>query len=227
MNRLKIINASTLKWIAIVAMIIDHIGYGFFPELQIFRLIGRLAFPIFAFLLTEGYKHTRNKWKYLARLSVFAVISEILYDYYFYNTFVYFESQNIFFELALGLLTIIIIDRSFYVKNKNISIIVKVIVASVSCFVAFLCHFSYEHIGIIVIICLYYFFEYPIYSSLVMFVALFIRYDIDIAVCTIIALIPIVLYNGKIGVTGKKLKWLFYVIYPLHLLVLSIIKIMI
>ena len=64
---MKGINTFTLKWIAIISMLIDHIGLVLFPEEQIFRIIGRLAFPIFAYTLTEGFLHTGNIKKYLIR----------------------------------------------------------------------------------------------------------------------------------------------------------------
>lgn len=72
-----------LKWIAILSMLIDHIGYGFFPNNEAFRIVGRLAFPIFAYLIVQGLTNTRNQKKYIMRLWLFALISQIPFLLYF------------------------------------------------------------------------------------------------------------------------------------------------
>ena len=77
---MKGINTFTLKCIAIISMLIDHIGMVLFPEQLIFRMIGRLAFPIFAYVLVEGFFYTKNINKYLLRLGVFAIVSEVPFD---------------------------------------------------------------------------------------------------------------------------------------------------
>ncbi len=96
-----------LKIIAITTMLIDHIGYVIFPDLIILRIIGRLAFPLFAFLITEGYCHTSNFNKYLARLAILAIISQ----YPFWLAFGFDSGLNIFVTLALGLIAIALSDR--------------------------------------------------------------------------------------------------------------------
>lgn len=92
-----------LKLIAIITMVIDHVGYVFFPQLLIFRIIGRIAFPIFAYQLAKGYQHTSNKKKYMTRLWIFALISQIPYTLLF-ETF----HLNIMFTLFLS---IMLMDR--------------------------------------------------------------------------------------------------------------------
>ena len=92
-----------LKWIAIFSMAVDHTGALLFPEAMWMRGIGRLAFPIFAFLLAEGYYHTHDVKRYLLRLWLFALISEIPYDLAFQGTLLESGSQNVFFTLGLSL----------------------------------------------------------------------------------------------------------------------------
>ncbi|MBQ2502728.1 MAG: hypothetical protein II528_00190 [Lachnospiraceae bacterium] len=130
----KEITAATLKWIAVITMIIDHFGASileawmtrstlpYIPSMGfidlLIRAVGRLAFPIFIFLMVEGLYHTRNRWKYLGRLVLLAVISEVPFDWAFWITrfqkdngiLVEFAHQNVFFTLSIGLLMMILLE---------------------------------------------------------------------------------------------------------------------
>ena len=108
-------NALSLRVLAIVLMLIDHIGY--FTGESILRIVGRLSFPIFTFLIANGFRHTRDVYKYAARLAVFAVISEFAYDFAFSNKLSFvefggiipdFRLDNVFFTLLIGLCFLII-----------------------------------------------------------------------------------------------------------------------
>ena len=108
------VSGSALKCIAMASMLTDHIGYVLFPQYLILRMIGRLAFPIYCFLLVEGAMHTGNIRKYEIRLLAFALISELPFDYAFYGG-IRWESQNVFFTLLFGVLAIDLAQQS---KNK-------------------------------------------------------------------------------------------------------------
>ncbi len=99
-----------LKMIAVITMLIDHIGAVIFPDIIVLRIIGRLAFPLFAFLITEGYRHTSNFNRYLGRLFIFAIISQ----YPFWLAFGFDAGLNIFSTLFLGLIAI---HSSEIIKN--------------------------------------------------------------------------------------------------------------
>lgn len=86
-------------------------GYVLFPDLILLRIIGRLSFPIFMFLIEEGYIHTRSVNRYMIRLGVFAILSEIPFDLAFHGELLEFQNQNIFFTLLLGLVAIKIYDQ--------------------------------------------------------------------------------------------------------------------
>lgn len=204
-----------LKLIAITTMLIDHIGAVLFPEIIIFRIIGRLAFPLFAFLLTEGYRHTSNLKTYLTRLAVFALISQ----YPFWQAFGYDAGLNIFFTLITGLLAIYLVEH-----YQNI---LPVFILGL---MADLINLDYGMFGIILIFLIYYyrneFKRLTIY--LILLYSLFyipggLQADYEavhyyIQFFALISLIFIKLYNGR---EGLKLKYFFYVFYPAHLLIIS------
>lgn len=99
-----------LKLIAIITMAIDHIGFGGYPDQQIFRVIGRLSLPIFCYLLVQGYLHTSNFKKYAGRLFIFAVVSQIPFTYYFGK-----NELNIFMTLFVGLLVLYTYENKLWI----------------------------------------------------------------------------------------------------------------
>ena len=98
--------AFSLKIIAIVAMLIDHIGAFFFQQLQILRFIGRLTFPIMAYFIGEGFYYTRNYKKYLGTMIVFALISELAFDLALFGRVVDFGYQNVLWTFVLSLIAL-------------------------------------------------------------------------------------------------------------------------
>ena len=105
------LNSWQLKLLAVLTMLVDHTGALLFPQIAVFRIVGRLSFPIFCLLLAEGAAHTSGKARYFLRLLLFAVLSEIPYDLAFFGSLFYPGSQNVLFELALGLLAIFLIQK--------------------------------------------------------------------------------------------------------------------
>ena len=206
------INTFTLKMIAIISMLIDHIGYAFFPEVKILRIIGRLAFPIFAYVLTEGFVYTRDVKKYMLRLGVFALISEIPFD--LMRRAVLFETstQNIFFTLFLGVVMM------YLVSKTNIVIIQYGIVAFLILVCRFL-HTDYSSTGLLIIIIFYIFRERKIEKLLIVGLV-FIAIAGGIQIFAILALPLIALHSGE---QGPKMKLFFYLFYPAHLFILYLI----
>lgn len=222
-----------LKLIAIITMTIDHIGVVFgTPFYNLLRAVGRLSFPIFAFLLTEGYVHTKSFSKYFLRLLVLAVISEVIYDYVFFDSFIYIDANNIFFTLALGLLTLFLLDKSKglikrYFKDKvDLVIILPItyllIIVIMGLMGEFL-NFSYGMLGILVISFFYLFKDN--FALIVISVSLpTLILGEGMQYFSLFSLILIYFYNKKLG---KKSKLFFYLYYPLHILVLGVIKMLI
>lgn len=215
------LSSFVLKIIAVTSMLIDHSGYLIFNGFSFMNYIGRLAFPIFAFLITEGYIHTSNLKKYFFRLIIFAIISQIPYMLLFSNNF----TLNILFTLSLGLFAITIYNK---LENKLLSS-VFVILSAIG---AELLHFDYGWFGIAIIFIFYILKNKKIYMNMFFIFATFINYLYYFAktsrieylliflFCSL-SLIPINLYNGK---KGKNIKYFLYLFYPLHLMILYLIK---
>lgn len=214
----------TLKIIAITSMLIDHIGYEFFSDQPIWRIIGRLAFPIFAYLIVEGYYHTHSKPEYLIRLGIFGIISEIPFDLLFRSSYIDWSTQNVFFTLFFGLLSICIFEW-FKDKGKYYWII-GLLCASGLAIASELCHTDYGAYGVIMVMLFYLLKDNKLFLSLgfILLVLLYVlQKSSDIMLFEIVALPLIYLYNGKKGYNSSVIKYGFYAFYPLHLLIIAYI----
>lgn len=224
-------NNFAIKALACILMLVDHIGAVFFPKFLILRVIGRLAFPIFAFLLVEGYVKTSNFTKYASRLFLFALISQ----YPFMLAFK-IKSYNIFYTLLAGLIALYILDHKFYeIKWKN-NFFKTVLILGICIFVQQI-HTDYGFYGVLMILIFKLFREKSFYKLVGAMVLLNLIYilpyykiifyggHINLRVflqsLSLFALGLIYFYNGK---QGKKMKYLFYAFYPVHLTVLYLIK---
>ena len=244
----KSIDGSTIKIIAMAAMLIDHIGAALigriaaangllsvnWDDLVLFfqqeplistlfiitRLIGRIAFPIFCFLLVEGFCHTRNKYRYAFRLLLFALISEIPFDLAI--NAVPFETgyQNVYFTLFFGLAALIALDKINMILSdkKALKIIAMVISSVVFIYAAQLAQTDYASIGVLTIIIIYLDKRDHVTQFVNGCIVLSI-YNI-LEVTSFLALPLIRRYSGKRGIN---IKYLFYTFYPAHLLILYMI----
>jgi peptidoglycan/LPS O-acetylase OafA/YrhL len=230
--------AFTLKIIALSAMLFDHLWVVFpdtFPFW--FRGIGRLAYPIFVYLLAEGFRHTKAREKFLLRLLVFAIISEIPYDLAMGNDINFIANTNIFYTLFLGGMAICLFER---MKEKRSWQTMAVITAILpTAILAEILSVDYGGMGVLFIFAMYAiiptkprllaFTAFALSQFIPLVVAYFMEIKIPpkyfVLIIFALATIPlIILYNGQRGV---KAKWLFYAAYPVHLAVLAIIAMMI
>ncbi len=229
------ISGNGLKWIAVLTMLVDHIGlvlYAYTPGMvyehyRLLRYIGRISFPIYCFLLVEGFYHTRNVRKYIFRCFLFALISEIPFDFAMRQTVFNPQSQNIYFTLTTGLCTICCLNRLKGVWKLPKLLVGRVdieqyrMLASVLCVAigagfAEILEMDYHWMGIVLIALLYYCRDYPpLIRSLAGAAAFAFEKTAPIA------FIPIYFYNGERGKQNKKF---FYLIYPIHLMVFGLIR---
>lgn len=215
-------SAFGLKIIAIITMIIDHLGYAIFGEFSFFNYIGRIAFPIFAFQISEGYIHTKNLKKYFLRLFLFAIISQI--PFMLFHSILSNELYlNIFFTLFLGLLSIYIYDKCEYKIQGIFSAIILASIAQVT-------RCDYGFFGVSIILIFYIFKDNIIKADIFFIIATALKYAIPcieykvfpqeylyLFLGTSFSVIFITLYNGK---KGKNIKYLLYMFYPIHLILL-------
>lgn len=221
-------NSFQLKVLALITMAIDHTGAVLFPQTEILRIIGRISFPIFCFLIAQGYKHTSNVKKYLLRLLAFAFLSEIPFDLAFGHKFLEFSDQNVFFTLFLGLLAIFMLDR--FRSQPYIGLPA----AAGLCAVAEVLNTDYGWYGVALILAFYILDKQRGLAWVLLGILTFVKCSVSafllgygmgsfIQIFALLAIFPLSTYNGKKG--EYSLKGLFYGFYPVHLLLLYFISV--
>ena len=211
-----------LKIIGLITMFLDHYQF-IIGGSEILRVIGRIAFPIFAFTLSEGYVHTRNLKNYFLRIFGFAVGIQVLFTLFGYG-----YAVNVFFTLSLGLVAIYILNlRKNWVKEPFMKIIKTILTAAVL-YLAQKFQMDYGAYGILLIM-IFNVFRNDKLKILMNFLILNV-FDIifpnvfqvpDMQMFSLISLIFIFMYNGK---KGRSMKYFFYLFYPVHFFILGIIK---
>ena len=228
-----------IKLVGIITMLIDHIGYlvhfnivddavlWYNPWAIYLRMIGRIAFPIFVFLAAEGADKTKDRVKYIKRLWVFALISQV--PFALFLQYPLFYRINVFATLALGVTLIHLYEKINFRKISKLAIALVVVFGIMIFSDVF--RLDYGGIGVIFVLAIYLTKKlYPnnVYAvAFTVLVAMFITYNYsDFLIASLISLIPIMLYNNEIG-HKKYAKWLFYGFYPVHMLVLTFVRMLI
>ena len=216
------ISADLLKWIAIVTMLIAHSGAAVVEKTNIYllpygkvldftlRFIGRLAFPIFCFLLIEGFYHTRNRYRYLSNLLIFALVSELPFEISFLGEIV-FGFRNVYWTLAIGMIMMLLFEKIKERTSEKTNLCFFLTIAACA-ILAEILHTDYGAIGIILIYILYKLRDDRKQQCICGAIAT--AYEITAP----IAFLLIYKYNGVRK--QKHLKYFFYAFYPLHLLFL-------
>ena len=272
MEKKKGISGSTLKMIAIVTMLIDHIGAAVLARLlmvnglgeldqtntdaimqwlsangalywmyTVMRMIGRVAFPIFCFLLVEGFLHTHDVKKYAMRLGLFALISEIPFDLMYGGTWFYPVHQNVIWTFVLGLLGIHIMETVRKKKKTPVFVLTAILVTIAGGLLGTLTMVDYYGIGVLTVFIFYFFRGRKWWCLLGQIAALYwvnvellgglmypVRlFGMEFELCqqglALLALVPIWLYRGRQGYHSKPFQYFCYAFYPVHMLILVLI----
>lgn len=217
-----------IKIIACITMILDHIKYAL-PDTKCFitQYLGRISFPLFAFLIGEGYAHTSNLKKYYRRLVIFAFISQI--PFMLFRTLVgEWKMLNIMFTLLLGLSAITIFDKlgkKYYISIPSVPLVI---------FLGELLRVDYGWYGVLCVFILYIFRkENKKYLRVIVFALLNIGYyynrliadfsksNLISYIFTTLPVFILLTYNGKLG---RKTKYLYYIFYPMHMFLFFMIN---
>ncbi len=234
------LTSNMLRIIAVALMLSDHIWATAMSFGNWMTYIGRMAFPVFAFQIAEGFVHTSNFKKYALRLLGFAVITEIPFNLFYSSRWFNPYHQNVLFTLLLGLLAISVIDKvrkNITVKTVALSLLwlLLICVASVIGFV------DYGFLGMITVVMFYLLRNFPFawlaqLAAMVLINIVFFEgqvfpveifgkiFEIPTQGFAVFSLIPIWLYGGRKGRSNKIMQYGFYAFYPVHMLILYLIK---
>lgn len=231
------LDSTALRLLAILFMVLDHLWATVVPGNLWLTCVGRLAFPIFAFQLCEGYRHTSDYRRYRRRLLVFALLSEIPFNLFYAGSVIFPFHQNVLFTLLLGLLAIRQADmlrREEGIKKKSLRCLALLLIFAGGA-VLFP---DYGLMGVMTVLCFFVFRDHRLFQLAAMAVLnIFafkgqtipvslgaLAFDFPIQGFALLALPLIWLYNGEKGRGGKGLRLFWYIFYPLHMLALYFIQ---
>ena len=234
------LTSNMLRVIAVLLMISDHVWATYMSFGNWMTYIGRMAFPIFAFQIAEGFVHTKNFKKYALRLLGFALVSELPFNLFYSSRWLNPYHQNVMFTLLLGLLAIKVIDnlkKNHKAKDIALSVLwlLLIVLASVIGFV------DYGFNGVLMVVLFYVCRNFPfawlaqlvgmVCINVIFFEGQVIPFEIfgnSVEIPTqafaVFSLIPIWLYGGRKGVSNKALQYGFYAFYPVHMIILYLIR---
>lgn len=229
---------------AMLLMLCDHLWATVVPGNNWLTCIGRIAFPIFAFLIVEGYFHTKNFKKYILRLLIFALLSEIPFDLVVGGALFYPFHQNVLWSFLISLGLIHLNERARHTGKWSLRVLTAVLTVLPGCVVGLLTMVDYYHAGILTVLAFYFFrgrnwWNFPLQLLSLAYINLELLgglgYELSLfgqnfffpqQGFALLALIPIWLYRGQQGPHNKPLQFLYYAFYPLHLLILGLLRLL-
>lgn len=236
------LSSAALHLLAMALMLGDHVRHTLIPGNHGLACLGRIAFPIFAFLLVEGYFHTKNLKKYLLRLLIGAIVSEFPFNLAFYGRWFYPNHQNVLWTFLIALALVHCNEEARKTSQlllrfaaSTATIVLALVVGSVT-------HIDYHHAGLLTVLVFYFcrgrtgwhfagqflclgYIHSVLLQSFTYEVEL-LGYSLSLPrqALALLALIPIWLYRGRQGHHSRLFQYACYAFYPLHLLILSLLK---
>lgn len=232
------LTAAVLHIIAMTLMLMDHLWATLLPAREWLTCAGRVAFPIFAFMAVEGYFHTRSFKKYILRMLLFAVLSEIPFDLMYGGTWFYPVHQNVLWTFLLGLLGVWLMEQVRKKGKTWMYLLVCVLVVLAGLVLGTLCMVDYYGGGVLTVFVFYFLHGRKWWCFLGQLAALYwlnvellggLMYPVQLLgmefeLCqqglALLALIPIWLYRGRQGYHSKPFQYICYAFYPVHMLLL-------
>lgn len=230
-----------LHILAMLFMLADHIWARLFSQ-DWLTCIGRLAFPIFAFMIAEGFFRTKNLKKYILRLLIFAVISEIPFNLIYGGSWIYPFHQNVLWTFLIAILAMVLMEKIRAKFNIIIAIVLCAVVTVVSFFLGYVLMTDYYGAGVATVL-VFYFFRKRNWKHFLCQLILLLYINIEFIggystpfelfgreflfvrqSLAVLALPFIWLYNGKQGYHKKWFQYFCYVFYPLHIIVLVLLS---
>ena len=219
------LSSFSLRLLALVSMVLDHAGLALFPSMTVFRCVGRIAFPLYCFLLVQGFVHTRDIRAYSRRLLLSAILSEIPFDLLIFGRISSPAEQNVLFSLLFALMALACCDA--LQKSPVQAWIVSITLATS----AMALRLSFGWLSVVLCLCFYYARENRLHQlllscgALLLYTLSLLLSGVDKAwvltsLCAPVALIPVALYTGKPGPRHPAISFAFYAAYPVHLLIL-------
>lgn len=236
------ISSASLHLLAMGFMLCDHLWAMLFPAEEWLTCIGRIAFPIFSFLIVEGYSHTHNLRRYLLRLLIWALLSEIPFDLMYGGSIFYPYHQNVLWTFLLSLFLIILIEKSKSRLHPVLASLASAGIVILGFVFGYVTMVDYYGVGILTVLVFYFFRKQNWKNRLCQFLCLYILnvkllggYYYEIQVfgfeielvqqgIALLALIPIWLYQGRQGIHNKVFQYSCYAFYPAHMLLLFIVR---
>jgi hypothetical protein len=246
MTKLKSTNFSlfsscSLHLLAMAFMLSDHLWATLFPYLDILTCIGRVAFPIFAFMIVEGYFYTHDLKKYICRLFLFALLSEIPFDLVAGGTIFYPFHQNVLWTYLIGLLLISWIERVKKLGKPWLNLLIMVGALILGYILGTITIVDFYGAGVLTILVFYLFrgrklWHFAAQAACLCYINMHLlsgfcypisilghAWDFPQQGLAVLALIPIWLYNGRQGYHEKWFRVVCYAFYPVHLLILYVL----
>ena len=235
------LTAAVLHIIAMTLMLMDHLWATLLPAKEWLTCAGRVAFPIFAFMAVEGYFHTRSFKKYILRMLLFAVLSEIPFDLMYGGTWFYPVHQNVLWTFLLSLLGVWLMEQVRKKGKTWMYLLVCVLVVLAGLVLGTLCMVDYYGAGVLTVFVFYflhgrkwwcflgqlaalYWLNVELLGGLMYPVQLFgMEFELCQQGLALLALLPIWLYRGRQGYHSKPFQYLCYAFYPVHMLLLVVV----